>query len=132
MVDGFSRSVTLASAFLYAGVSATASTDGTSKAAFAFTSPGCTSTYISGLTVTGTNITLINHWDNNTRSSTASNRVDFSSGNIANKLLPGANPTSFTFYPESETQEQFISGQVYNYIVNFDNGQSVSGSLIAI
>ena len=131
MVDGFSTEVTIASVFLYAGHSATPTTAATSKAVFSFSSLGCRPTYISGLALTGTNSTSIYQWDNNTGSSSASNRIDFSSNSNANTLAHSANPISFTYYPESMTQEQIISGQVYNYIVNFADGQSVSGSLIA-
>jgi hypothetical protein len=131
-MDGFSAEVTIASVFLYAGYSATSSTVATSKAVFAFASLGCKPTYISGLTLSGTNITLITQWDNNTGSSGAGNPIDFSSSNSANSLVHSASPISFTYYPESTTQQQISSGRVYNYVVNFADGQSVSGSLIAI
>jgi hypothetical protein len=39
--------------------------------------------------------------------------------------------TLFTYYPESASQQQITTGQTFNYIINFANGQSVSGSLIA-
>ncbi|MGA2877126.1 MAG: hypothetical protein ABSE82_16545 [Nitrososphaerales archaeon] len=44
--------------------------------------------------------------------------------------LTGGTVTSYTFYPFG-TAQSITTGQVYNYVVSFSNGQSVSGSLIA-
>ena len=45
--------------------------------------------------------------------------------------LAPATVNPFTFYPESDPTQNITSGQVYNYVLDFANGQSISGSLIA-
>jgi len=45
-------------------------------------------------------------------------------------MAPGA-VTSFTFYPWAAAAQSILTGQTFNYVINFANGQSVSGSLIA-
>ena len=125
------ETVTLPSANLYGGFSATSSFSASSKLVFALSSPQCSPTYLSSVTLVGSNITTITSWDNNSNPSSGNNMINFTLSQPGNNILAPAKITSFTFYPESTTQQQIISGQVYNYVVNIANGQSVSGSLIA-
>jgi len=78
----------------------------------------------------GINLT-ITQWDNNSRPSSASNLIDFNSGHPGNSILASGKVSSFTFYPEYSTPLTISKDQVFNYVISFQNGQSVSGSLIA-
>lgn len=93
------------------------------------------------MTVTnGTNIEYISssginlritEWDNNSQPTSASNLVDFGSGHPGNNVVASDRVSSFTFYPVDSSLQRISNGQVFQYIINFYNGQSVSGSLIA-
>jgi flagellin-like protein len=131
------KTVTLSSATLYGGTEpATVGVpaQGASYLVFALNNPGSTSS-ISGLTLTGSGITSVSTWGltNGTAASftiaTSANPVGVGAGLWANGLT-GGTVTSYTFYPFG-TAQSITTGQVYNYVVSFSNGQSVSGSLIA-
>ena len=130
------KTVTLSSAYLYAGHIASNSSSSTSRFEIAFNNPSCTeNTYVNSLTLTGSSLSSsITAWDNSSNPSSYRNLIDFSSGRPNNNLLSAANVTAVTFYPAnlSGSTQSIISGEVYNYVANFANGQSVSGSLIAI
>ncbi|MHB2036550.1 MAG: archaellin/type IV pilin N-terminal domain-containing protein [Nitrososphaerales archaeon] len=124
------KTVTLSSATLYGGLSATAAKNSTSSLTVALNNPG-SATYISSVTMTGAGISTINAWDNSTDFSSSTNLVVFTASHTGNNAMgPGA-VTSFTYYPENAAQQSITTGQVFNYVINFANGQSVSGSLIA-
>ena len=130
------KTVTLSSATLYGGTEP--ATVGVAQAnsylVFALNNPGSTSS-ISGLTLTGSGITSVNTWGliNGTAATftiaTSANPQGVGTGLWANGLT-GGTVTSYTFYPFG-TAQSITTGQVYNYVVSFSNGQSVSGSLIA-
>jgi|SRR5579872_2417413 len=128
--------VTLPSAYLYAGQTATNSSSSTSRFELEFNNPSCTEkTYVNSLTLTGSSLSSsITAWDNSSNPSSYRNLIDFSSGYPNSNLLSAANVTALTFYPAnpSGSPQNITSGEVYNYVANFANGQSVSGSLIAI
>jgi flagellin-like protein len=131
------KTVTLSSATLYGGVSATGTLAATSSLTIALNNPGSAS-YITSLTMTGSGITTIIAWDNSSLASAGNNLVSaaFAPGHTSppctdcGVMLAGT-VSSFTFYPENAAQQSITTGQVFNYVVNFANGQSVSGSLIA-
>jgi len=124
------KTVTLSSATLYGGTEALTLgvgnvTASTTYMAFALNNPGSTSS-ITGVTLTGSGITSITTWENGTAT-----QVNFQGlGTHPLNTLTGGQVTSFTYYPFGIGQS-ITTGQVYNYVVSFANGQSVSGSLIA-
>ena len=122
--------VTVSSATLYGGVSATTSSAATSSIVFALNNPG-SATYITQLTLSGAGVTTISSWDNSSLASTGTNLIVFTSSHPGNNAMPAGQVTSFTYYPDSVTPQAITTGQVFNYVINFANGQSVSGSLIA-
>lgn len=127
------QTVTLSSASLYAGVTESASTSATSSITLSLNNPGSATT-ITSLTLTGAwgGAVSIAQWSTSS-SASASPTLNFGSSyqdGGPNSLLPGS-VTSFTFYPWDTASQAITTGQTYNYVVNFANGQSVSGSLIA-
>ena len=114
--------VTLSSATLYGGKenAAIGGSSGSSYIAFALDNPGYATT-ITGFFLTGSGISSVSNWE-------TSGGVSYSTSN--NNALPASQVTSFTFYPYG-TAQSLTTGQVYNYVIDFANGQSVSGSLIA-
>ncbi len=135
------KTVTLVSATLYGGVTAVAnsSSPATSSISLSLNNPGSAST-ISSFTLTGTALTSpITVWSTaalyvNGGGNPSSTQVNFAAAyvaNGANAMAPGA-VSSYTFYPTTKTTATSITtGQTFNYVINFGNGQSVSGSLIA-
>jgi hypothetical protein len=87
-------------------------------------------TIIAFIPGSGGNLT-ITQWADNSEASVFSNNVNFSSSDTGNNVLGSAKATSFTFYPEGSSAQRISAGQVFDYIISFQNGQSVSGSLIA-
>jgi len=124
------KTVTLTSATLYGGVSAYGVTTATSSLSLALNNPGSATT-ISSLTLTGTGLpTPITSWSTTSGTASSVNFANTGAGS-ANSMNPGA-VTTFTFYPITTGSSQSITtGQTFNYVINFANGQSVSGSLIA-
>jgi hypothetical protein len=134
------KTITLTSATLYGGQeAATVGPVGgpptsTSYLVVAFNNPGSL-TAISSITMTGSGIAAAYSWEFS--NGTAVNFTVTSSGNpvgvgagMWGNGLPGGQVTSFSFFPYG-TAQPITTGQVYNYVINFANGQSVSGSLIA-
>ncbi len=124
------KTVTLSSATLYGGLSATGTLVATSSLTVALNNPG-SATYITSVTMTGAGISTITAWDNSTAASSANNLVVFGTSHPGNNAMSAGAVTSFTYYPENAAQQTITTGQVFNYVINFANGQSVSGSLIA-
>jgi flagellin-like protein len=125
------KTVTLSSATLYGGVTAWQASIATSSISLSLNNPGSAST-ISSLTLTGTGLgTPITIWST---TSVTGGSVNFAGAAGANSMLPGQ-VTSFTFYPvtigTATSSQAITTGQTFNYVINFANGQSVSGSLIA-
>jgi flagellin-like protein len=143
------KTVTLTSATLYGGVTSANGVVATSSLGISLNNPGSQS-YITTLTLTGTGLTApITLWDNTSAAQGAANEIVFSSGTYQtgaascsvatwnwNTMCAGQ-VTSFNFYPgppgtlRSGASAQITTGQTFNYVINFANGQSVSGSLIA-
>ncbi len=118
------KTVTLSSATLYGGTEGAAlgvPAATSSYVTFSLNNPGTAST-ITGITLTGSAITAVTTWEN-------SGGTGFlTSGNNA---LAGGQVTSYTFYPYGTAANTITTGQTFNYVISFANGQSVSGSLIA-
>ena len=127
------KTVTLSSATLYGGVDATALLAPTSSMTFSLNNPGSATT-ITGVTLTGAGlVSTIIAWDIGNLASPAANNINFGQAyGVGNpNAMPPGTVTSFTFYPWSAAQQSILTGQTFNYVINFANGQSVSGSLIA-
>jgi hypothetical protein len=128
------QTITLSSATLYAGYSATASSNATSSFKFSLNNPQCTPAHITSLEVWNVNQTaMITNWNNSTAPSSAANYINFTSRQSQSSLVQVVSVTSFSYYPEvvSGPAQAWVTGKPYNYVINFDNGQSVSGTLIA-
>jgi flagellin-like protein len=123
------KTVTLSSATLYGGVSATAASAATSSLVFALNNPG-SATYVTSLTLSGAGIATISTWDNTTAATGGGNTISFASS-TGNNAMNAGTVSSYTYYPSAASAESITTGQVFNYVINFANGQSVSGSLIA-
>ncbi len=118
------KTVTLSSATLYGGTEGAAlgvPAATSSYITFSLNNPGTAST-ITGITLTGSAITAITTWENQGGTDL------LLSGNNA---LAGGQVSSFTFYPYGNALNTITTGQTFNYVISFANGQSVSGSLIA-
>ena len=115
--------ITLTSANLYGGTEASAlgvPASGATYVTFALENPSSTSS-ITGISLTGAGITAVTLWE--TASGTAYSTSP-------NNELYGGQVNSFTFYSYG-TAQSITTGQTFNYVISFANGQSVSGSLIA-
>jgi flagellin-like protein len=125
------KTVTLSSATLYGGTElATSGTPGTSYITFSLNNPGSASS-ISGITLTGSAIVSVVNWQYIPTGSSSGTGVNFAAVGLGTpNALTGGQVTPYTFYPYG-TAQSIVTGQVYNYVINFANGQSVSGSLIA-
>ncbi|MGI0081197.1 MAG: archaellin/type IV pilin N-terminal domain-containing protein [Nitrososphaerales archaeon] len=134
------KTVTLSSATLYAGnewvaPSVPGTNNGTATAVngisyitFSLNNPGSV-TSISSVTLTGSGISSVSVW--NVWVPTAPDdfySVSYTSTGKYNQMSAGA-VTPFTFYAVGG--QAITTGQIYNYVLNFQNGQSVSGSLYA-
>jgi flagellin-like protein len=120
------KTVTLSSATLYGGNEPIAignpPASGATYMTFALNNPGSAST-ITSITLTGAGITSVTQWG------TASGTGYLTSPNNA---LAAGQVSSYTFYPYGNAAVQAITtGQTFNYVISFGNGQSVSGSVIA-
>jgi flagellin-like protein len=132
------KTVTLSSATLYGGQEPVAAASPTSTVSYVVVSlnnPGSTSS-VSSITLTGSGLqAAVTTWyySNGTATNfaltTSANPVGVGTGEWGNGL-PGGQVTSYSFYPYGLAQ-QITTGQTFNYVINFANGQSVSGSLIA-
>jgi flagellin-like protein len=122
------KTVTLSSATLYGGAETPSTSSpalaGATYLVFSLNNPGSASS-ISSVTLTGSGISSVSAWD---LSGSASNIAFASTNNVANSM-PGGAVTAFSYYAVGT--QTITTGQVYNYVINFLNGQSVSGSLIA-
>jgi len=127
------KTVTLASATLYGGVVAGTGANSTSSLVVALNNPG-SATYVNSLTLTAAGLaTPVTAWCPNSDKVGGGGCTAISfAGSNANTALSQGQVTSLTFYPEQGAGGAAITtGQVFNYVINFANGQSVSGSLIA-
>jgi hypothetical protein len=128
------KTVTLSSATLNAGKTASSSSAASSSLVISL-SNSCSQTilYVNSLSLTGSSIPTITHWNRNAQPNSTSNLIvldaNYPSGNSIAVVPASMRP--FTFYPVSDPTQNITRGQVYNYVLNFANGQSISGSLIA-
>jgi flagellin-like protein len=122
------KTVTLSSATLFGGYANPGPGQTASYVTFSLNNPGSAST-ITGMTLTGSGITAVTTWNNQTGSGATSVFTGYHNG-IANNALLGGQVNSYTWYLAGANQP-ITTGQVYNYVINLANGQSVSGSLIA-
>ncbi|MGI0080179.1 MAG: hypothetical protein ACRECH_11195 [Nitrososphaerales archaeon] len=116
-------STSLASAALYGGAenSAIGQPMSTSYFAFGINNQGGLNTTITELTLSGSGMSSVTNWE-------TSGGVSYTSS--GNNALAGSQTITFGFYPYGKAQS-ITTGQVFNYVINFANGQSMSGSLIA-
>lgn len=132
------KTVTLASATLYAGTNSTSRASnggnlGTSYFVFALNNPGSSST-VTSVTMTGSGIASISSWVNSTKYTVFGTNAPAGAANDYTTLTGGI-VSSYTLYPAfvsaTTASNNILSGQLYNYVINFANGQSVSGVLTA-
>ena len=119
--------VELISATLYGGVTASPSVAATSSLTFSLESPNSVDV-VSGLYLSGSGISAITGWDGASSQSSSPNLYLTQSGSYA---FPPGQVASFTFYPWSNPSQSILTGQTFNYIIYFSDGEVVSGSLIA-
>lgn len=125
------KTVTLSSATLYGGVSATASQPATSSLTLSLNNPGSASA-ITSITLTGTGLASpITTWSGVSTAGGAQIVFINSFNSLSPNALSPGQVTSYTFYPSTAASASITTGQTFNYVINFANGQSVSGSLIA-
>jgi len=117
------KTVTLSSATLYGGTEPAAlgvPATGATYMTFSLNNPGSAST-ITTITITGAGITATSTWGTSTGTSYLL---------AGNNALAAGQVTAYTFYPYG-TAQSITTGQTFNYVISFANGQSVSGSVIA-
>ena len=132
------KTVTLPSATLYGGYADPSAGQTPSYVTFSLNNPGSGSA-ITGVTITGSAIISVVAFNNasstgscsGTCSSVFSGVSSASGSQTANILLTGGQVSSYTWYLAGSFDQPVTTGQTFNYVVNFANGQSVSGSLIA-
>jgi flagellin-like protein len=125
------KTVTLSSATLYGGVSSDTLTTATSSLTLSLNNPGSASA-ITSLTLTGTGLPApITTWSGVATAGGAQIVFINSYDSLSPNALSPGQVTPFTFYPSTAASESITTGQTFNYVINFANGQSVSGSLIA-
>jgi len=127
------KSVRISSLKLYGGLTASASANPSSNFTILIDNSG-TAITITGITLRGSNISLVTAWDLGNLASPAANNNNFALPyGVANgNAVPPAVVSSYTFYPWSQTQQSIVVGQTFYYIVTFSNGQLISGSVIAL
>jgi hypothetical protein len=120
------KTVTLASATLYGGVTTDNATLATTASlTFSLNNPGSATT-ITSVTLTGAGLaTPVTLWNVAAPKLSQSYMV----GN--NNAMAAGAVTPFTIYPVQSPSVPITTGQTFNYVMNFQNGQSVSGALIA-
>jgi flagellin-like protein len=118
------KTVTLSSATLYGGTEPLAignpPATGATYMTFSLNNPGSQSS-ITSITLTGAGVTAVTLWGTSTGSA-------YNAG--SNNVLSAGQVSSYTFYPYG-TAQSIVTGQTFNYVISFQNGQSVSGSVIA-
>lgn len=126
------RIVTVNLATLNAGYSATNSIPANASLSIVLQNPGSTTYIISILLYGGSDNVTLTSWDSNALACSSSNLIGFNSPQNDSNVRSSDKSSSFVFYPESSGHPLgILSGQTYNYVIDFQNGQSVSGSLIA-
>src|SRR5437879_2260542 len=98
------KTVTLSSATLYGGVSATGTLVATSSLTTSLNNPG-SATYITSVTMTGAGVSAISAWDNTTAPSSSNNLIIFTGNYPGNNAMNAGSVSSFTLYPDSNNQQ---------------------------
>lgn len=127
------KTVTLSSANLFAGgintpkAGTVCVNSGQSYLSFSLNNPGA-ATSITGLTLTGNalgSIVVITNGGSGCTPVTSSASLPLQAGQVTPITV------YFSYANATDTLSYITSGQTFNYVINFQNGQSVSGSLIA-
>jgi hypothetical protein len=124
------KTVTLSSATFYGGYASATGLQTASYLSFSLNNPSSATTISS---ITGSGITSVSAIDNTSAipcSGSCSSVFTGQLGGTANDFLAGGQVSSYTWYLGGQNQA-VTTGQTFNYVINFANGQSVSGSLIA-
>jgi len=140
--------ITVGSVTLFSGVTASNSSQAIANLFMTINNPGKT-TYVSSLSLSGAwavnndaNTTheastttsesvtsiVITTWQDAWNSTSA---IIFSTDFAASELRAN-HLTPMTFYPRTSSPENILQGERYNFAINFTNGESISGSLIAV
>jgi flagellin-like protein len=129
------KTITLTSGNLAAGVTGSSTVAATAYLTMSLNNPGA-DTYVSSLTLTSSSLTSsIVSWCAPTSSGGAPaagcTAIVFTADTVGANDVGAGKVTPMTFYPQSSSSVPITSGQTFNYVINFANGQSVSGSLLA-
>lgn len=79
----------------------------------------------------GDPFTAITNWDNNSQPSSAANLISFGTGIQKGNSLEGGTVTTLVLYPRSLSPQKIVAGVDFYCTLEFANGDSISGSLIA-
>ncbi|MGI0080304.1 MAG: hypothetical protein ACRECH_11835 [Nitrososphaerales archaeon] len=124
------RTITLSSAALYGGRTASTSFPATSSISIVLNNPGAART-IASLTLTEYGLSPIASWSS---TSNGKNMIDFQSPYSKNygTAISASSVTTFILYPlTNDSVESIIPNQICDYLVSFANAQLTSGSLVA-
>ena len=132
------RTITVSSLTLYGGSAASGTQPATSSISLGLNNPGAATTITSLSLMPSASFSSPNYSQSQPWSTTSysGDYINFSAPytmGSANSVNAGSVNT-YVFYPVSKSgsaSEEIIANQTYNYVINFANGQSVSGSLIA-
>jgi FlaG/FlaF family flagellin (archaellin) len=121
------KKVTLTTVALYEGVTSdNESVKGISWLHFSLNNPG-QSTTITSISLSEKGLSSpITSWSTTALPQSGNS---FSAGN--HSALPGGGVSSFTFYPIQNPSVEIDDGQTFDYVIVLENGQTISGSLVA-
>lgn len=124
------KTTTISSIILYGGTTASPNQNAPTASLTISVDNLGSATTISSLSLTGTGIDAITQWlaDSNGTTSQVIFSNSYQTGGI-NAVRQGA-VSKFTFYPLSNSSQIILTGETLDFVVNFANGESVSGALI--
>jgi flagellin-like protein len=125
------KTITLTSGNLAAGVTGNSTKSPSAYLTMSLNNPGA-DTYISSLTLTSSSLSSsIITWAP-VAGTTGCTAGSFTADSTSFNDVGAGKVSPLTFYPcPASDQVPITSGQTFNYVINFANGQSVSGSLLA-
>ena len=125
------KTVTALSLTLYGGTSDSTSSYATSLLAFALSNPASATTITSFTLTSFELLSPITQWSS---TEDGKNLINFNAPYFKGyaNALNASSVNTFLFYPFTQhSVENITEGETFNYVINFANGQSFSGSLIS-
>jgi hypothetical protein len=127
-------SVQIASMTLLSGTTSNASQAATAFLQVTFSDSG-SSTYITSITLTGRGLAKsITCWDNSSAVQSRKNLIVFTYGHPGNNAIVGSGAnTTLGFYPTTKSNpvESIAKASTYNYVIDFADGETLSGQITA-